>query len=302
MTPAKYIESDLALESGQALQRLLADQVDCSNWRVHAGADRAPLERALVGGEWDRIGCREQGLDTLDLCHIAEVWGRFLVPLPLLPALMAHRWELPAAARVQGSLLTLALPVRQGGSVVPHGNAGHPVLDDAGIVGDAGRGTAWRIDEADLVMPLCYCGMNGIALAPLLRELYALYAAEAIGAAAMALQKAMDHAAQRRAFGQTIVGFQALRHRLADMYKDLEIARGSLVRAACEPEVAQAAAAFVFQRCRSVVEGAIQVHGGMGFTWDSGLHFHLRHVLGLGDVVALTLPGGGAAFAPVAGA
>ena len=295
------IESDIGLEAGRAFRRLLEESVDCSNWRVHFDSDYSILQQKLIEGEWDRVGTRREtnddSLNVHDLCHLAEIWGEFLVPLPLIPAIAIHRWYPEIGETGERALPTFAIPAQHGGSVVPYFGNQTPVainegLSDLGCFGDA------RIDHVDPVMLVGYVHASSAASRESVQDLYALLAAEAIGCAATTLRRAIAHAGDRKAFGRMIVEFQAIRHRLADMYKDLEIARGSLVRSIMDPGDAQVAACFVFDRCRAVVEGAIQVHGGLGFTWDAGLHFYLRHVMALSDVVTVTLPGGGTAFVP----
>ena len=63
------------------------------------------------------------------------------------------------------------------------------------------------------------------------------------------------------------------------MHRDLELAR-SAAYWACQPVTDRIrAAAISADLSRQVVEGAAQVHGGMGFTWELGLHFRTRHIL-----------------------
>ena len=111
-----------------------------------------------------------------------------------------------------------------------------------------------------------------------------LTAFEQLGGAEAALLMTRDYALQRRAFGKPIGANQAVKHKLADMYARIELARGhcyygawaldvgsaELPRAAAGARLA-ATDAFVF-----AAEEAIQLHGGIGFTWESDCSLYLR--------------------------
>lgn len=107
----------------------------------------------------------------------------------------------------------------------------------------------------------------------------ALLALDAIGAAACALELTVEYAGRRRQFGQLIGGFQAVSHRCADMLVTLETAR-SLARHAPWPLAAgQPAQTAVSAAKSAATEGAveigraaIQLHGGIGMTWDRPVH------------------------------
>jgi alkylation response protein AidB-like acyl-CoA dehydrogenase len=111
------------------------------------------------------------------------------------------------------------------------------------------------------------------------RTLAAL-AIEACGVARRALEYAIEHATTREQFGKKIGGYQAVSHPLADAYTQLELARSLALWAAwCVAEddgqaaVACAAAkAYASEAAVAVSETAIQVHGGIGFTWEHVLH------------------------------
>jgi alkylation response protein AidB-like acyl-CoA dehydrogenase len=111
------------------------------------------------------------------------------------------------------------------------------------------------------------------------RSLAAL-AIEACGVARRALEYAIEHAATREQFGKPIGVYQAVSHPLADAYTQVELARSlSLWAAWCVAEddeqvaiAAAAAKAFAAEAAVRVCETAIQVHGGIGFTWEHVLH------------------------------
>jgi alkylation response protein AidB-like acyl-CoA dehydrogenase len=111
------------------------------------------------------------------------------------------------------------------------------------------------------------------------RSLAAL-AMEACGVARRALEYAIEHAATREQFGRKIGVYQAVSHPLADAYTRTELARSLALWAAwCvaekdeqAPVAAAAAKAFAAEAAVGVCEAAIQVHGGIGFTWEHVLH------------------------------
>lgn len=116
-----------------------------------------------------------------------------------------------------------------------------------------------------------------------------LVAFEQVGGATRALETARDYALGRFAFGRPIGSFQAIKHVLANMYVATELARsnayfGAWALAAASPQLAVAAAqarvsaTAAYQQCAS---DNIQVHGGMGFTWEFDCHLHYRRSQGL---------------------
>ncbi|WP_405146775.1 acyl-CoA/acyl-ACP dehydrogenase [Nocardia salmonicida] len=107
--------------------------------------------------------------------------------------------------------------------------------------------------------------------------------ADAVGTAECALELAVEHAKQRRQFNRPIGSFQAIKHRLADMVIALSSSRGAVERgfAALEQgrSVAEAAAvakSVAGDACPAICGDAVQVHGGMGFTWEHDAHLHLK--------------------------
>ncbi|MFJ9245078.1 acyl-CoA dehydrogenase family protein [Streptomyces sp. NPDC101776] len=109
-------------------------------------------------------------------------------------------------------------------------------------------------------------------------------AAEQVGVASRALDMAVEYAKVRHQFGRPIGSFQAVKHLLADVLLDVESARAAahyaLLAAADEdpdlPSVASLAKAFCSDACLSASEQNIQVHGGIGFTWEHLAHLYLK--------------------------
>jgi alkylation response protein AidB-like acyl-CoA dehydrogenase len=120
------------------------------------------------------------------------------------------------------------------------------------------------------------------------RALVAL-AAEAVGAASGALDLAVTYARTREQFGRPIGTFQAVAHELAQAFMEIETARSLVYWAGWAvqeraPEAATAAAAAKARAADAATdacERAIQVHGGVGFTWEHPLHRYYRRALGI---------------------
>jgi alkylation response protein AidB-like acyl-CoA dehydrogenase len=114
-----------------------------------------------------------------------------------------------------------------------------------------------------------------------------LVAAEAVGGASDCVEAAVDYAKVRQQFGRTIATFQAVKHHCANMLVAAESAVAAVwdaSRAAGEDEkqfrlAAAVAAALAFPAYARNSELNIQVHGGIGFTWEHDAHLHLRRAL-----------------------
>ena len=117
-----------------------------------------------------------------------------------------------------------------------------------------------------------------------------LLAAEAVGGAADCVEAAVDYAKVRQQFGRTIATFQAVKHHCANMLVGVESAIAAVwdaSRAAAEDIkdeaqfrlAAASAAALAFPAYARNAELNIQVHGGIGFTWEHDAHLHLRRAL-----------------------
>jgi acyl-CoA dehydrogenase len=111
-----------------------------------------------------------------------------------------------------------------------------------------------------------------------------LTAFEQVGGAQRSLEMARDYALQRYAFGRPIGSFQAIKHKLADVYVATELARsnayyGAWALARDAPELPLAAAAARISASEAYFLAAkenIQVHGGMGYTWEFDCHLYYR--------------------------
>jgi alkylation response protein AidB-like acyl-CoA dehydrogenase len=109
-------------------------------------------------------------------------------------------------------------------------------------------------------------------------------AAESLGAADRVLEMTVAHAKERVQFGQPIGSFQAVKHRCADMLVDLEGMRSTVYHgawsiAAGDPDASIAASTakvWCADAARRIMASGLQVHGGVGFTWEHDLHLFLK--------------------------
>ncbi|MGW1281436.1 acyl-CoA dehydrogenase family protein [Streptomyces tsukubensis] len=101
-------------------------------------------------------------------------------------------------------------------------------------------------------------------------------AAEAVGAAESALRRTVEHVRQREQFGRPIGSFQAVKHRLADLYVRVRAARSAASWAARHPDDAGLALAQALEALRTVAAETVQLHGGTGFTWEHDAHLFFK--------------------------
>jgi alkylation response protein AidB-like acyl-CoA dehydrogenase len=130
-------------------------------------------------------------------------------------------------------------------------------------------------------------GMPGEA-APILDKTLQLasiaLAAEQVGGADRCLEMAVAYAKEREQFGRAIGSFQAIKHKCADMLVLVEAARSALYYAACVasddtdelPAVASLAKAYCSDAYFQCAAENIQIHGGVGFTWEYDCHLHFK--------------------------
>lgn len=110
---------------------------------------------------------------------------------------------------------------------------------------------------------------------------------EQLGGAEALLFIARDYALTRKAFGQPIGAFQSVKHRIAELYGLVEIARANCIRAAAaegQPDFLRHAAAAKLSATEAYDTAArdcVQIHGAIGATWDQGLHLHMRRARSL---------------------
>jgi acyl-CoA dehydrogenase len=207
-----------------------------------------------------------------------------------------------AASAADGAITGIKLPVPDGMiadiAIVAVREAGAPPavslylieLDQAGITResvstiDPTRGHARLTFANASAQPLGTRGKGWSFIEWVLDRAAVLFAFEQIGGADRALEMARDYALERRAFGRQIGSFQALKHMMADMYVSATLARSNAYYAAWAlatnstdlPQAAAAAQVSATQAFQHCARNNIQVHGGMGFTWEFDCHLYYR--------------------------
>lgn len=129
-------------------------------------------------------------------------------------------------------------------------------------------------DETEVAGPLARTGDFAAAF----------LACEAVGAADRALERTVEYLGQREQFGRAIGSFQAVQHRLADVYVQVQAARSAAYYAAWATghgeRVGGLALAQALQALRLAAAEGIQLHGGIGFTWEHEAHLYFKRAAG----------------------
>jgi len=149
---------------------------------------------------------------------------------------------------------------------------------------DGSRGVASLSFDGARAEPLGRPGAGLYLVDRVLQRAAVLLAFEQIGGADRCLQMARDYALQRYVFGRPIGSFQAVKHRLADMYVRNELARSNAYRAAWAldtnagelPIAAASARLAASDAFGFAAKENIQIHGGIGFTWEADPHLFFR--------------------------
>ncbi|WP_405916813.1 acyl-CoA dehydrogenase family protein [Streptomyces sp. NBC_00728] len=113
----------------------------------------------------------------------------------------------------------------------------------------------------------------------------AVLAVEAVGAADRALERTVEYVRRREQFGRAIGSFQAVKHRLADVYVGVRAARSAAYYAAWAAgtggeRVGGLALAQALESLRTAASEGIQLHGGIGFTWEHDAHLYFKRASG----------------------
>jgi alkylation response protein AidB-like acyl-CoA dehydrogenase len=112
----------------------------------------------------------------------------------------------------------------------------------------------------------------------------AVLSAEMVGVGELTMEMTVDYLKNRQQFGVVIGTFQALKHKAADMYVAMEYSR-SLMEWACEcikendpdaPTAVAMAKSYCGDSVKFVTDAGVQLHGGIGFTWDHDLHLYFK--------------------------
>ena len=260
--------------------------------RAFLDANPAPTWAQLAELGWTGVSVPEElggaGLGFLEQAVLHEELGRALSPGPFFSTVAVALPGLPPEeqARVAAGETSWVLAL---GPLVPDLDTAERIA----VVGGDGIyelvGAAREVlDTSDGTRPLGIVagGEVGPRLAsteplPTIRQRsLAELALEACGAGRRALDLALEYVGQREQFGRPVGSYQAVAHPLATSYTELELARSLTLWAAwCvdtdDPRTEIACAAAKAQAAEAAVaacECAIQVHGGVGFTWEHPLH------------------------------
>jgi alkylation response protein AidB-like acyl-CoA dehydrogenase len=244
----------------------------------------APLSQLRELG-WLGVSVPEErgggGLSFVDEAILFEEAGRVLYPGPFLTTAVV----LPALPAVDEQAWSVELD-----GLVPHLDTVDRVLREDGAVVEAKGETLPTVDESrplgrlgEIVADSNYdSGFGGFE--PVRLRLLAGLAAEAVGVAQKALELGIEYVSQREQFGKKIGTYQAVSHPLADTYVETELARSLAYWAAwCvsvdddqAPVAVAAAKAQAAETAVAACERSIQVHGGIGFTWEHVLHRYYK--------------------------
>jgi alkylation response protein AidB-like acyl-CoA dehydrogenase len=290
-------------------KELLANRFKLEKVREHAEAatydDDAWKELCELG--WPGIfideGYGGQGLGVLELVILMEELGYVVAPLPFLSNAAAglvlqhagsdaqrERW-LPgiASGDVRGTVGVLA-----GGEarLVPDGDSADVIVlvgPDGGTVVEASAAEVEPIETMDNTRRFARVRadggepLDGDPAAGMDRVAAAL-AAELTGVSQRAMEMAVEYARDRKQFGRPIGSYQAVSHKCAQMLLEVEGSRSAAYYAGwtadAEPDslplAASMAKSYASDAGWRVTAASLQVHGGIGFTWEHDLHFFLK--------------------------
>ena len=286
---------------------LAADRASSARRRavIDAGDDHDAELWRLLSGELGltAIGVAEKfggtGGSFVDVAVVLEEAGRALMPAPLLPTVVAAAAvpddEVVGRAVAGGAAATVAIgtPTQTLTHVVDGGLTDHVVVaaGDALYVAAPGERVAraamdplrWQADVTVDASSLRQVG-DANASARAVDVLRVALAVEAIGVARWCLETTVEHLKTRVQFGKPIGSFQALQHRAADLAVALESAAATASYAAWSvadsagelPTMAPLALAVCADAAYRIAAETIQMHGGIGFTWEHDAHLYFK--------------------------
>ena len=277
------------------------------------------LDAAVHSSGWRELRVAEHGgaplASGVEAAIVAEELARGLADAPFLGPTLAAELRRLAGAPVATSLETVALTAQLEGLAVADGGgapatvaidaegadgalvllpspAGHLLarlpVQPVAVRTDLTRPTAVPHGAAAAVRIGAGHRVTADDLTSWTALGLALTSAELVGTMRGAIDLAVDYATARRQFGRPVGSFQAVQHLLADAFALLEGARSVALHAAWAVDAqpasdalgaAAAAKAYSARAARTVCETAIQVHGGIGNTWECLAHVHLRRAL-----------------------
>ncbi|MBA3655325.1 MAG: acyl-CoA/acyl-ACP dehydrogenase [Actinobacteria bacterium] len=258
---------------------------ECPPAVVRSG-DFDGLWKQMVALDWPALtiaeDCGGLGMTFVDLAVVLEELGRVVAGGPffttmtqLVPALR-EAGDADALGRVARGELTGAIAVD--GIVMGGG---------AVVAGPGELHRDWSGEEIttlDKSRPLYRVDMGSVDSDAVLDEATAGLTLEMVGTCQAIFDMTLDYAKQREQFGVAIGSFQAIKHKLVDMYVALSRARACAYFAAAtiaedddrRPLAVSMAKAAVGDAQRIICQEAIQIHGGIGYTWEHDLHLFVK--------------------------
>ncbi len=248
--------------------------------QVGAAALVVPEELGGAGGE---LG---------DAAVVLEELGKGLVPTPLLGTTLAELALLSVDEPDSELLQRLAEGTAIGTVVFDAGYVVNGNIADVVIAADGENLAHWTSFDTtpavamDITRPLA--AVEAVESVPLgadsgLADVAAiLLAAEQVGAASRCLDLTVQYTKDRVQFGRPIGSFQALKHRMADLYVAVQSAKAVVDEAVAEPSstaaaLARLAASEAFSK---VAAEAVQMHGGIAITWESDIQLYFKRAHG----------------------
>ncbi|MDT5155054.1 MAG: hypothetical protein QOI01_6787 [Mycobacterium sp.] len=248
--------------------------------QVGAAALVIPEELGGAGGE------------LADAAVVIETLGRGLVPTPLLGTTLAELALLSADEADADTLEKLAKGTSTGAVVFDPGYVINGDVADVVVGTQDGRLTRWTTFTAEPVVAMDPTrrlarvepgATEAIGPDPGLADTAAiLLAAEQIGAASRCLDLTVAYTKDRVQFGRPIGSFQALKHRMADLYVLVQSARAVVDDAVAEPSATSAALARITasEAFSAVTAESIQMHGGVAITWEYDIQLYFKRAHG----------------------
>ncbi|MFE2673887.1 acyl-CoA dehydrogenase family protein [Streptomyces hygroscopicus] len=261
------------LADGDAAAGWLAGGDAAAGWLADGGSAAGALVAGAVRGETVVTALDQGGALVEHLASADAVLALGATAAEVIPAGAVARSAEPIRSVDPATPLHRTAPYRTAAhGAAPHGAApqrgapqrGAPqrtVIAGAGASGEATTGAA-ATGPADRLR----------------REAALLTAAQQLGSASRTVELAVEHAKRRTQFGRPIGAFQAVQHLCAGMLVRAESARSVVYAAAVTEEPGDIAAAKLLADEAAVrnARDCLQVHGGMGFTWEADVHLHLK--------------------------
>jgi alkylation response protein AidB-like acyl-CoA dehydrogenase len=258
---------------------------DESLWQLLC--EQVGVAALVVPEEWGGAGGQ-----LADAAVALEELGRALVPTPLLGTTLAELALLAADQPDAAALEKLAEGSSIGTVVFDPGYVVNGDVADVVIGVDGETVTRWTTFTAQPVVSMdltrrlarVQAGETSkIGADPGLSDIAAiLLAAEQIGAASRCLDLTVQYTKDRVQFGRPIGSFQALKHRMADLYVAVQSGRAVVDEAIAEPSPTSAALARVAasEALTTVAAEAVQMHGGIAITWESDIQLYFKRAHG----------------------